>query len=448
MTSDHAVFTYLDVKKKIEMSYRAGTTWEVTTLEPMSSILGRLEQTFAVTDFCNLPRLTLYIDGKKVGHLGADFDAKKIIGFASRSGFGRGTQGVFDESVRKAWEVSGSRISIQSKYPSYSPGDLIVRRLKHMAPPNHKLTTKLHKLAVYESGGHFTKHQDTLHGDNHIASLVIVFGDCEGGDLVIDHDGSQVTLSAASNQLKYAMFFTDCRHEVLPVTAGYRCALQYDVYKEITDYELDSSDDEYTDEISKCIESGRDHGISSITSPNISLSNLEQLSKAILQHLEKTPNVAFLLRHQYRAAAITANHLKGLDAQLYEHLAEDFEVVLTPLLIGNNCDYDLDYDWWAEPFPVNSKLPNKVQLVLAKGDMSSVQQVYHSDYIEHTGNEPQAEENRYFSGAILVKHKSVYWKQVLLDNVLPEIRALPPSTTTPEGGSDYIESKTHFESMT
>jgi hypothetical protein len=53
-----------------------------------------------------------------------------------------------------------------------------------------------------------------------------------GGELAVRHDGREVTFdwSKDAKHIQWAAFYSDCEHEVLPVTSGYRVTLTYNLY--------------------------------------------------------------------------------------------------------------------------------------------------------------------------------------------------------------------------
>jgi len=55
----------------------------------------------------------------------------------------------------------------------------------------------------------------------------------EGGALVVTHDGESRRIELGGGdarfQVRYAAFYADCQHEVLPVRRGYRICLVYNL---------------------------------------------------------------------------------------------------------------------------------------------------------------------------------------------------------------------------
>jgi predicted 2-oxoglutarate/Fe(II)-dependent dioxygenase YbiX len=53
--------------------------------------------------------------------------------------------------------------------------------------------------------------------------------DSQGGALVVEHGGKSTTYRPSKTSLSFVAFYADCRHEVRPVTSGYRVVLSYNV---------------------------------------------------------------------------------------------------------------------------------------------------------------------------------------------------------------------------
>lgn len=105
---------------------------------------------------------------------------------------------------------------------------------------------KLYKLLLYEEGSFFSRHRDSYREEGHFASVIILLPtqeQFEGGQLIIskgrDRDEQSIVwewretadteIHTACDPwqlptfpLYYAAFYTDCVHELLPVTRGHR----------------------------------------------------------------------------------------------------------------------------------------------------------------------------------------------------------------------------------
>ncbi|KAJ7224714.1 hypothetical protein GGX14DRAFT_350648 [Mycena pura] len=88
-------------------------------------------------------------------------------------------------------------------------------------------------------GCFFKPHQDTPRAQNMIGSLVIFFPTAhEGGELVLTHGEDKFTYDSAAElrnhksgpTVAYIAFFSDVKHEVLPVHSGHRVTLTYNLF--------------------------------------------------------------------------------------------------------------------------------------------------------------------------------------------------------------------------
>ena len=79
----------------------------------------------------------------------------------------------------------------------------------------------------------FKPHVDTPRAENHFGSLVVCLPSAHrGGELAVRHDGRETKFDWSKNSttMQWAAFYSDCEHEVLPVTEGYRITLTYNLY--------------------------------------------------------------------------------------------------------------------------------------------------------------------------------------------------------------------------
>lgn len=203
--------------------------------------------------------------------------------------FGHGEHTIVDTQVRNTWELANTQFRIDN--PAWQPFiDDIVRScyIPLGIRSTMRVSAKLYKMLVYESGGKFDRHQDSEKEEGMFGTLVVVLP-CrfEGGALVVhgpstsgrrrengevesvepakststavaaDADASTTSTDmvtamevdegvAASTDLKptshewdtgamdpfavkYAAFYGDCPHEIKPVTKGYRLCLTYNL---------------------------------------------------------------------------------------------------------------------------------------------------------------------------------------------------------------------------
>jgi 2OG-Fe(II) oxygenase superfamily len=166
------------------------------------------------------------------------------------------------------------------------------------------------KIGVLGEGSFFKAHKDTPRGETMFGSLVVVFpAHHKGGSLVLRRGGEEWTISSdellekqSKPSIAYVAFFSDVEHEVMPVEAGYRVTLTYNLYFGTADGQNGLNN--------ACL-----------------VSPLEQGLRQTLEELLPNPNflykggfMGFALRHQYpydvnaRSFAPLLNCLKGSDA--------------------------------------------------------------------------------------------------------------------------------------
>lgn len=119
------------------------------------------------------------------------------------------------------------------------------------------------KLNAYPTGGFFKPHRDTPCGEDHIGTLTLCLpSSFKGGELVVRHrDGTatfdwakevQGTQSAGGQSdpvVAWTFLYSDCEHEVLPVTEGTRITLAYDIFAEHEELEAEAIADPAVDEL-------------------------------------------------------------------------------------------------------------------------------------------------------------------------------------------------------
>jgi 2OG-Fe(II) oxygenase superfamily len=94
-------------------------------------------------------------------------------------------------------------------------------------------------LRVYSGPrGFFKSHVDTPRSENQFASLVVCLPSAhEGGALVFRHNNRSIDFDwsgPASDMIQWAAFYSDCEHEVMPLTSGHRITLTYNLFYQVT----------------------------------------------------------------------------------------------------------------------------------------------------------------------------------------------------------------------
>jgi len=157
--------------------------------------------------------------------------AKKLCAVARRAPFGHGTDTVRDNAVRDTWAIAKSRVRIDRPWRAVLDATLAKLAGKLGLPPGVRLGAELHKMLVYGPGQFFVTHQDSETSDTMVGTLVVVLPSrYRGGALVVRHNGDKKTFGrtrGADRNASLIAFYSDCRHEVRPVTSGYRVCLTY-----------------------------------------------------------------------------------------------------------------------------------------------------------------------------------------------------------------------------
>ena len=171
----------------------------------------------------------------KVVFPGADEAAlARLVRASSVASFGKGNEQVIDPSYRDAYKIDPDKLTT-----SFCPCSTnILSEIETLMVPNRSIRAELHKLNLYTGPrGHFKSHVDTLRSGNMFGSLVICLPtQFSGGALVTRHGDQEVVFDWSSlpdypmSEVCWAAFFSDVEHEILPVIAGHRLTLTYNLY--------------------------------------------------------------------------------------------------------------------------------------------------------------------------------------------------------------------------
>ena len=189
---------------------------------------------FCVNGTCPLVLPGLTIDG--IGEIAlpiSSADARRLIKQSSQAPYGRGEATIVDTEVRRVGQLEPDQFRLEN--PRWQPFVRdVATSVKSEFGIKQKVNAELYKLLVYEKGSFFVPHRDTEKSHRMFATLVICLpSKHEGGQLIVSHAGQShvVDLSGSPSnyELQYAAFYADCKHEVRPVTNGYRVCLVYNL---------------------------------------------------------------------------------------------------------------------------------------------------------------------------------------------------------------------------
>lgn len=164
--------------------------------------------------------------------------------------FGFGGENIFDEQIRKAGKLEATEFSTSFNPYDYGIVDAVAQALlpgiarpngpnydgDNISPDHWGVVAELYKLNVYSApSDKFKPHVDTPRGFTQFGSLVVCLPNLHsGGHLRIAHKGVErffdLGSDSTSSNIQWAAFYSDCEHEVLPVTSGHRVTLTYQLY--------------------------------------------------------------------------------------------------------------------------------------------------------------------------------------------------------------------------
>jgi hypothetical protein len=240
--------------------------------------------------------------------------AQQLCGLAQPARFGRGEQTLLDPGVRDTFQVPRSRIKLDKRQWARVLGPALAGLAADLGlPPECVLEAEFHAMLVYGPGQFFAPHQDSEKVDAMVGTLVVMLpSDAKGGVLQVDHGGTSVSYRSSKTSLTFVAFYADCRHQVRPVTSGYRVVLTYNLLLR-----------------GDTTAAGRGQADSVI---------FDALADAVREHFS-TPvhgrdgmpdsdppmRLVYLLDHEYTERGLGWSRLKGLDARRAAALAATAE---------------------------------------------------------------------------------------------------------------------------
>ncbi|RDW69921.1 hypothetical protein BP5796_08318 [Coleophoma crateriformis] len=289
---------------------------------------------FSALDTAPNPGLSLKVGGT-IGLPLSDRDADAIISVARQAPFGKGTETVVDESVRKTWEVAPSDFDLRNPAWHGFVREIVTKVSAGLGITSYGagVDAELYKLLLYDKGAMFKPHQDSEKAPRMFGTLVIALpSEHQGGQLVVTHLGQTKTFETSevsAFEYSYLAWYSDVTHEVKPITSGRRLVLTYNL-----------------------IYNG--YGHEKLTaSTNNTLSALKPLFKSWKANPDPVarPALVYLFDYSYTEANISYANLKGRDqrvtAQLREACADaGFELYLANIQrsIEGACDEPEDED--------------------------------------------------------------------------------------------------------
>ena len=157
--------------------------------------------------------------------------ARQLCQVARPARYGQGELTILDRGVRDTWEIPKSRVKIDARRWNKTLRPALDRLGRDLGlPAGSELRAQLHSMLVYARGQFFVQHQDSEKDDTMIGSLVVGLPSTfRGGALEVQHGGETATYRGSKQSLSLVAFYSDCRHQVRPVTSGHRIVLTYNL---------------------------------------------------------------------------------------------------------------------------------------------------------------------------------------------------------------------------
>ncbi|KAK3113278.1 hypothetical protein LTR53_009592 [Teratosphaeriaceae sp. CCFEE 6253] len=239
----------------------------------------------------------------------AAHDAQKIIAAAHQAPFGKGSETIIDQSVRNTWELDHTQFTVRN--PAFPVAQTFRQACEGLGLSEQGVEAQAYKLLLYEPGAMFKPHTDTEKTPGMFGTMIISLPSYHaGGTLQLSHSGLEMRFDTCTQSASWAAWYSDVRHEVKPVTDGYRLVLTYDLVQKAS--------------------SGQIYGLDfGLRFPALQEA-VAMWSRAADDDGDESPAV-YALEHQYTDASISLQALKGDDlakAQALQHFATDHDVVL------------------------------------------------------------------------------------------------------------------------
>ena len=284
----------------------------VTTVEynnRMQQVENLLKSIDRPGDYCFFGKVQAYMPRLVVDDVGLvsfpvrPSQARALIGVSEQAPYGRGLETLVDTSVRDSWQVDSSKVRLGGTAWESTLGSMVDEVARGIGCSSDRLSAELYKLLVYEPGGFFAEHRDSEKKVGMVATLVVALPvEGDGGELVVRHNGRECVIDlqvAYPDELSYAAFYADCRHETRPLKSGHRVALVFNLILSGERSNEASRAPVYTQQASE---------ITSMLTRWSEDSGAEE-------------KIVWLLDHAYSEAGLSFDALKGIDVSVADVLA-------------------------------------------------------------------------------------------------------------------------------
>jgi predicted 2-oxoglutarate/Fe(II)-dependent dioxygenase YbiX len=298
-----------------------------------------------------LPAPRLKVDG--VGQIALPLlpvQAEQLIAVAERAPYGRGADTIVDTNVRRTWQIGPDRVHIDGKHWQETLDRAVAMAAAGLGV-DEPVSAEFYKLLVYDKGSFFVSHRDTEKEAGMFATLVLALPSLSsGGELVVRHKEREAKLDLANDEpseMTFAAFYADCVHEVLPITAGCRATLIYNLVRGGKGKGA-LRPPEYEAETARAAALLREWGQQSRTQTAADAGIPEEDDES--EHGGVPEKVIYPLAHAYSPAELDFAKLKGADAAVAALLTSaapqaecDLHLALISIEETGSAEYDGSY---------------------------------------------------------------------------------------------------------
>lgn len=302
-----------------------------------SSTVGSFSASFPLPQ---APNPGLFVNGLgKVGLPLTERDAKELIRICHKAPFGKGSDTIVDEAVRKTWELNPDQFKLRNN----AAWDKCIDEALATATAalgvvggNTGVRAELYKMLLYEEGAHFEKHRDTEKTRGMFGTMVVALpSEHSGGEVeTVFGDQSRVLHTAKASEFDYTAltWYSDVEHTVKPITSGFRLVLTYNlIHTAFSAPPLAATIDDNSHKLNRILESWGRQPRDAKSEPEI---------------------LVYILGHKYTDANLRLSHLKGRDRAKADQLYAACKDAGFALLLANlerersgGCEDDSEDEW-------------------------------------------------------------------------------------------------------
>jgi predicted 2-oxoglutarate/Fe(II)-dependent dioxygenase YbiX len=410
--------------------------------EDSSALVKALKNVWAPSNCCNG-----MLDISEMAHeplfgtsIVASLDLPELLAAAQASAFGKGTEILLDNKVRRSLEIPANQLDGETLKKLVAACNI---QSKAQQMNGRGVELRPYKLVIYQPGGHFRKHRDAVRGEGHIGTLVVILNSpYTGGELEVTSEGHTHVFTGP---FRWVAVYGDDMHKINPVTSGTRVSLIYDIYAagspqataiESSSEQSIAADDTSSQDGAADSDSGSSsdesrlftkhdifYGSNNVVSDNVrgvTAKGRAKLHAALNDRLKAYTNVIICLLHLYPACQAVPGFLKGGDEVLYDLLRDHYDVQVVYCSVYHSHREDSDEDDGDEEIRARMFTPFKQvaeagksggtradkTLLVLRTPLRDDKMLDYTPYSDYVGNESAPEERFYVVAGLRVRRKA------------------------------------------